>query len=400
MLKGNRKYYAILVFVFAAIVAAQYLMPKPTNWNKTYLRKDKIPFGSYAIFELLENTYAPELTVNKQSLYNLDTEEAGDQALLMVNDELKLKKLDVQSLFAFLQRGNKVLLCANQFGDRLADTLKLATTYNWSNFFTRPDSLMKKPSFEVHYVQPKNNHSGPYTYSEAAIESYFTKFDTALFRVMAVDKRNAPVLISAAIGKGRLYISTTPDAFANVFIVNHKNRNYTYGLLSLLKSRRLIWDEYYKSFNVQSVSPFKFIFENDALYMAYCILVLGIIIFMIFELKRRQRAIPVVRPLENSTLQFVDVISNVYYNSNNHLYIAKEQIGYFYFEVRQKFQVNTNLADDELFEKVSRLSGVDLAAVRTLFMYCERLKAMPAINEYTLLELNDRINNFKQKSIR
>lgn len=400
MFKGNRKYYAILVFVFAAIVVVQYLLPTPTNWNKTYLRKDKIPFGSYAIFELLENTYAPEVAVNKQSLYNLDTEEARDQSMVMVNDEISIKGLDLHSLFAFLQKGNKVLLCASQFGGKLADTLKLETTYNWSNFFVRPDSLMKKPSFELHFVQPKNNRQGPYAYPEAAVESYFTRFDTALFRVMAVDKKNAPVLIAAAIGKGRLYISTTPDAFANVFVVNHKSRYFAYSLLSLMKSRRLIWDEYYKSFNVQSVSPFKFIFENDALYMAYSILILGIIVFMIFELKRRQRAIPVVSPLENSTLQFVDVISNVYYNSNNHLHIAKEQIGYFYFEIRQKFQVNTNLVDDELFEKVSRLSGVDLAAVRTLFMYCEKLKAMPAIDEYTLLELNDRINNFKQKSIR
>lgn len=400
MLKGNRKYYAVLAVVFIAIVAIQYLQPKRVNWSRTYLRKDKIPFGCYAIFELLEKTYAPEVAVNRQSLYGFNAEEAGDQALLLVNDEIKLSKLDTKSLFDFLEKGNKVLLCANQFGDRLADTLKLNTTYNWSSLFIKPDSLLKKPSFGIRFVQPKNNHGGTYTYSEAAVESYFTSFDTTLFRVMAVDKKEAPVLISAHIGKGQLFISTTPDAFANVFVTNHANRHYAYGLLSLIKSRRLIWDEYYKTYNVQTGSPFKFIFENDALYMAYCILVLSIIIFMVFELKRRQRAIPVVKPLENSTLQFVDVISNVYYNSNNHLHIAREQIAYFYFEIRQKFQVNTNLPDDELFEKVSRLSGVDVAAVRTLFVYCERLKTSPSLSEYDLLELNDRINNFKQKSIR
>jgi hypothetical protein len=134
--------------------------------------------------------------------------------------------------------------------------------------------------------------------------------------------------------------------------------------------------------------------------MGYIMLIIGLFIFMIFEMKRRQRPIPIIKPLQNSTLEFVDVISHVYFNSNNHKHIAEETIQYFYFFVRKKFNVNTNEMNDEFYGGISKLSGVDLSDVKKLFSYCQNLKQAPSLTQYDLLELNDRINNFKQKSIR
>ena len=56
--------------------------------------------------------------------------------------------------------------------------------------------------------------------------------------------------------------------------------------------------------------------------------------------------------------------------------------------------------NDEFYGGISKLSGVDLSDVKKLFSYCQNLKQAPSLTQYDLLELNDRINNFKQKSIR
>ncbi|MGZ3884509.1 MAG: DUF4350 domain-containing protein, partial [Bacteroidia bacterium] len=383
MFKGDRKYYWILAALFMLIVLFQYLQPKPLNWSKTYKSRDKIPFGCYAVYNLLSGTFAETLTVGKQTMYETEKATGGDAAsLLLINDHVKMPSLDTKGLFRFLERGNKVLIAANEFSEALQDTFHLQTTYQWFMSTSHFDSLLLKPGFKLKYVSPAVKPSKKYTYSEAAVESYFSRFDTAAFKIVATDESDRPVLISRRIGKGILYLCTTPDVFTNVMLVNDPNRYYVYGMLSLIKNRNMIWDEHYKTFTIQNDSIFKFIFSNDALYAAYCLLLLSLIVFMLFSAKRKQRPIPVVVPPANSTLEFVDVITNVYYNSHNHHHIAVEKINYFYFDIRNKFRLNTNETDEAFFSALSKLSGAEVSALKELFRYCEHMKKNESLTEY------------------
>ncbi len=401
MFKGNKKYYYILAILFIAVIAMQYFQPKPIDWTRTYSKNDKIPFGCYAIFNLLGKTYAPAIDVNNQDLYNFNgAHEESGQTLLIINEEIDLTKLELRSLFEFLNKGNTVLLCAADFGKSLRDTFKLDLETNINYSYNEIDSLLKKPSFEIRYTQPANNTLKQYVYPAIGRENYFSKIDTTVFGISSYNKKNKPVLLEASIGKGRLLISSLPDVFGNLFIVNNPNRYYAYTLLSKLKNNTIIWDEHYKSYNKQTKGLFSFIFSSDALYMAYCIAILGLLFFMIFEIKRTQRPIPIITPLQNSTLEFVDVISHVYFNANNHKHIAEETIKYFYFDIMKKFQLNTNEITDDFFNAMHNLSGVSTEKIRILFTYCENLKKAPSLTQNDLIELNDRITHFKQQSIR
>ena len=401
MFKGNKKYYYILAIVFIAVIVLQYMQPKPINWSRTYLKKDKIPFGCFAIFNLLEKTYAQNIEVNKETLYSINKQNNDSSTtLIIVNDNIELSKLDVSNLFEFIKKGNTVLLAANTFKNLLQDTFKVETNYNWGNTSVSIDSLLQKKAFEIKYTVAKNNFLKNYSYPLIATESYFSKFDTTLFKITSTNKTNEAVLIEAKIGKGRILMSSIPDVFGNLFIVNHVNRYYTYTLLSSIKNKTIIWDEYYKTYNVQQKGLFQFIFNNDALYMAYTITIIGLLFFMVFEIKRKQRPIAIIQPLKNSTLEFVDVISHVYFNSKNHRHIADESINYFYFYIRKKFQVNTNDLSEDVYQIIHQLSNVSLEEVKKLFIYCENIKHAPSLTENDLQELNNRITNFKNKSTR
>jgi hypothetical protein len=400
MLKGNRKYYFILAAIFILIVAVQYMRPKPINWLKTYISKDKIPYGCYAIHELLENTYAGKISTNKQNFYYLNKQDASNRSLIVINDRIEFTRIETAQLMEFAANGNSVFLCGTGFEGKIKDTFKLETQYRWPNFYNSIDSLIRRPSFTLRFLHDAKDTTRRYVYSEAAGEGYFSGFDTSQFKVLSLDEHDMPVLISRKTGKGIIYLSSVPDVFTNLMVVNEPNRYYVYTLLSYLKSDEIIWDEYYKTYNAQREGMFKFIFGNDALYSAYSVLMLSIIFFMLFSMKRRQKPIPIIEPLENSTLKFVDVVSNVYYNSNNHKHIALEKITYFYYEIRSKFYLNTNEINEEFFTSLSRLSGLTQEQVTHLFNYCENLKRVPELGESDLIELNDRINIFKQKSIR
>jgi len=401
MFKGNRKYYMVLAIIFIAVVLLHYFKPEPVNWSRTYNKADKIPFGCYAIFNLLEGTYAESVEVNSQDLYNLNESTlTSGQTLLIINDKAMFSKLELESLFAFLEKGNTVLISANSFNSVLCDTFKLRLQEN-TNFGTSSfDSLINKPAFEIGYVQPKNNIEKSYRYPAIASESYFSEIDTGRFTIIAQNKKQMPVLLEASIGKGKLLLSSLPDIFGNLFIVQNDNRNYVYTLLSKLKNRTMIWDEYYKTYGGPKQSVFSFIFSSDALYMAYCIAILGLLIFMAFEIKRRQRFIAVITPLKNSTLEFVDVVSHVYFNTHNHKHIAEETIKYFYFDIYKKFHLSTASLDETFYKALHNLSGIDIDKIKALFSYCENLRHAPGLTQYDLLELNDRITNFKKQSMR
>lgn len=400
MFKGNKKFIYIFAGVFILIIAAQYLLPKPVNWDRTYLSKDKSPFGCYAIYNVMDNVYSLKKTYNNQTLYNLDGKLENSSSIFLLNDNFNFNKSDIQSLYNILNRGNNVMMVANSFEGNLADTLRLETGYNFFDYyFTSIDSLINKPGDDIKF-NAKNLYKEKYQYSKVAILSYFSHFDTTRFEVLATTGKQKACLIKTKIGKGTLFLMTTPDVFGNYFIANHKNRSLAYNTLSLLRNKELVWDEYYKTYNVTNYSPIKFILESDALYAAYLLMLFSIIFYMIFEGRRRQRAIPVIEPVNNTTLEFVNVISHVYFNGRNHQSIAVERIKYFYENVRKKFTVNTNEINEGLINEVAELSGVERKLVKQLFNYCEKLRTATEINEYDLIELNRQITNFNKNSLR
>jgi hypothetical protein len=398
MFKDNKKYLYIFIGLFILIVTFQYLLPQPINWRRSYLSKDKAPFGCYALYNLLDGTYSQKFTLNNQTLYNQNEKSDSGSSLLIINDNFKSNKSDVRSLFGLLEKGNTIFIAANRFDGPLADTFHLRTGYGYFSNYLSIDSMVIKPGENIELCA-KNFSKKTYQYSQIAWISSFENFDTAKFRVIATTQKNA-CLIKTTYGKGQLYLMTAPDVFANYFIVNHKNRELAYTMLSLLKNKELIWDEYYKTYNVKNTSFLKFIFGSDALYAAYLLLVLSIIIYMITEGRRRQRSIPVLEPVTNSTLEFVNVISHVYYNSHNHQSIAVERIKYFYETIRKKFNVSTNQINDIFINEISEISGIEFKKVNQLFVYCEKIKKNHEISEYDLIELNRQIANFNKNSLR
>ena len=398
MFKGNKKYIYLFCGIFALIILIQYLLPKPVNWTRTYQSKDKSPFGTYAIKNLLKNVYAENVEENKKTFYNLNSENGDSSSLIVINDRLDLNKNDVKALFQLLEKGKTILLCANEFGGKFSDSLHIKTEYSSFTYFNSFDSLLKKPGEEISFL-PKNQ-SRSYVYPQAFWTSYFTNYDTSLFKIQAVTMRDKACLLKGKFGKGTLLLMSAPDVFTNYFIVKHENRQLAYSILSLVKNKTIVWDEYYKTYNVSHYSFMKFILESDALYSAYLLLIFSIIAYMITEGRRRQRAIPILEPVTNTTLEFVNVISHVYFNSKNHKHIAEERIKFFYESVRKKFGVNTNDLNDQLVNDICVLSGIDQKQVKQLFTYCERIKQQNELSELELIELNRQISNFNKNSLR
>jgi len=393
MFKGANKNYFILMLLFALLVWVEYSTPKPVDWRRTYSKTDKIPFGCNAFFRLLdEDIYKGKMEKQKKTPFNvLLIAPQKKSAYVFINSSLSFSKLDAKYLMQFVEAGNDVFFAANNFWDNaIADTFKIKSGGNYYGG-AYGDSAK---TYNFNFSNPVLKSKADYKYKKGFESSSFDSFDTNRVTVLATCDDTNAIFLRAPMGKGNFYFLSVPDIYTNYFVVNNPNREFAYKTLSYLNADQIWWDEYYKGKGIDRGSPLQFIFGNDSLYTAYLLTLISLIILMIFAMKRRQRAIAVVEPLSNTTLQFVEVVGSVYYNSKNHKIIAEEKINSFYEFLRSKFLVNSRKMDEETFLRISKLSTISLEEIKKLFLIIGMVMRQSSITEKELIELNTAIENF------
>jgi hypothetical protein len=395
MFKGNNKYYFILLLLFAAMVWIEYNQPKPVDWRRTYAKDDKIPFGCNAFYRLLnEDIFKNKVEIQTQTPFNvLAIPPTKKTAYVFINNNLTFSELDCKYLFDFVKAGNTVFMAANSFSGLVADTFKIETEYAYNLF---NDSTKK---LALNFYSPALKANKNYIYPKAIDVADFRVFDTTKVMLLA-GTDSTPLFIKAPWGKGNFYFLSVPDIYTNYFVVNNPNREVVYKTLSYIDADVIWWDEYYKSYNKIKGSYFQFIFGNDSLYAAYILAGVALLIFMVFGLKRRQKAIAIVEPLQNTTLQFVEVVGSVYYNSKNHKIIAEEKINSFFEFLRAKFSITGRNIDEEGALRISKLSTIDIVEIKKLISNINYVFKNNSITEEDLIQLNNLIDNFYKQNKR
>lgn len=393
MFKGVNKNYFFLLLLFALLVWVEYSTPKPVDWRRTYSKTDKIPFGCNAFFRLLdEDIYKGRMEKQKQTPFNvLLKNHEKKSAYIFINSNLSFSKLDSKYLMQFVAAGNDVFFAASSFwGNAIADTFKIrSNTYFYGNF-----NIDSNKVSSFNFTNPSLKSKVAYKYTKGFDNSFFDSFDTSKVIVLATSDDTNAVFLRASIGAGNFYFLSVPDIYTNYFVVNNSNREFAYKTFSYINTDEIWWDEYYKGKAIDRGNALQFIFGNDSLYAAYLLTFISLITFMIFAMKRRQRAIAIVEPLSNSTLQFVEVIGSVYYNSKNHKIIAEEKINSFYEFLRAKFLVNSRKTDEESLTRISKLSTIPMEEIKKIFSIINNIVQQSSITERELIELNKAIENF------
>jgi len=394
MRKGGNIYYLLMLLLFGLLVFVEYNAPKQVDWRRTYSKDDKIPFGCNAFYRLLdEDIYKGKIKKQRQTPFNIlikPTEKKS--AYLFINSNLAFSKLDARYLMQFVEAGNDVFMASGSFfGNPIADTFHIQSDNYYSPYGGYFDSTK---TYYVNFCSKTLKEKQSYKYKMGFESTYFQNFDTSKVTVLALGDDTNAVFLKAPMGAGNFYFLSLPDVFANYFVVNDSARFFAYKTLSYLNAEEYWWDEYFKGSGVQSGSPLQFIFANDSLYAAYLLTFISLIVFMIFAMKRRQRAIAIVEPLPNATLQFVEVVGSVYYNTRNHKIIAEEKINSFYEFLRSKFLVTSRKADEETLLRISKLSTIPLEEIKKLFVHIGMVWRQGSITEKELIDLNSSIENF------
>lgn len=401
MTKRYKIMAVVLVLLIAALVVLETLKPEPINWFASYSRIDKIPLGTYVFYDQLDQTSRKQDVVEISiPPYEQLMDSLGDGTYFFVNDQVSFDKAEREKLLKWVGRGNTLFVSATSQSAMLLDTLGLEL----KNFYEQK-TLVRKPL--VNLTNPKLKAAQPYLMDKETSTSYFVKIDTAKTTVLGeydimrdadstLIKEPKINFVKVPFEKGMVYLHLFPQAFSNFFLLHGDHAQYSNDVLAYLPQKgNLYVDQYYKSGKAFNTSPLFLIFGNRYLKWAYYMILIIALLWVLFEGKRKQRSVPVVKPLPNQSLDFTRTIAGMYLEKNENRQIALHQINYFMEYLRSQYHITTDPLNRETIETISQKSGVELAQTKKLVDYIITIRQKPETSEDELIALNTQIEEFK-----
>ena len=520
MTMNLRWYLGGLLLLFAAYVALEYNRPKPIDWTPTLVNKDRIPYGTYVLYDQLprllntdsvatsrlpiynqltglsletsdalaeahrrtvveENSTnhppEPDSAANSETAPAADstatattaatpeapdsagttTEEArnsttdttadeggsaeaaratagdstetdeGDEEeevdwkteallhtrpnYLFVNTTFSATSADLPLLLRYAALGRNVFIVAESFGDAgrtLLDTLGLRIRRVPLATRRGPHGLPVPDSVTVRFTNPAL--AGPRYHLPGADADLRFEADSAHphpaygpARSLAADAQGRPVLVRCAYGRGYVYLCTVPIAFTNQFVLRPATSQFAATALSYLPARAAWWDEYQKQGRLGNQSLLRLVSSHEALNTAWYLLIIGGLLFVLVEARRRQRVIPTIKPLPNTTLLFTRTVASLYRQGRSHGPIAEKKIALFLDYLRTRFQEPSPDFGAEAFrERLSQKSGIARPRVDELLRLVNFARTAPQLNDQQLLQLSRALSDFRREAAR
>lgn len=404
VMKSSRNFLFAMLVLFVLFCLLQVNLPKKFVWSPTFSHVDKQPLGCFVFDSVLAQSLHNGYHVTKKTFFQLDQEHAKEKiSVLMVVNQQDLKQLDVKYLCNIARRGGKVMVVASSSFDdgRNADTVvvdELERTFNvriedgtyfslrgilaglkahdndmydtiyWNN----RETMYAAQSYRMFYNMvggtlfvdsvPKVKRLA-YTLSTAGYDykhdslyvGDFTRFDTIVDKKERIERidtfaiKKVPAAVSVPYGKGEVIFVSSPLLFTNYGMLEGNTSVYIFRLMSYLADLPVYRTEAYVKTDAMLVaeqSPFREFIKRPPLRWALYLALLGVVLFMIFTARRRQRVIPIMSKPANRSLEFIQLIGTLYYQRKDHVDL-----------VRKKFKL--------FAEELRKTAGVDISDVNT-----------------------------------
>lgn len=423
-MKSSRNFLFAMLVLFVLFCLLQVNLPKKFVWSPTFSHVDKQPLGCFVFDSVLTQSLPNGYHVTKKTFFQLDQEHAKEKiSVLMVVNQQDLKQLDVKYLCNIARRGGKVMVVASSSFDdgRNADTVvvdELERTFKvkiedgiyfslrgilsglkahdndmydtiyWNNretmYAAQPYRMFYNMVGGTLFVDsvPKVKRLA-YTLSTAGYDykydslyvGDFTRFDTIVDKKERIERidtfaiKKVPTAVSVPYGKGEVIFVSSPLLFTNYGMLEGNTFVYIFRLMSYLADLPVYRTEAYVKTDAMLVaeqSPFREFIKRPPLRWALYLALLGVVLFMIFTARRRQRVIPIMSKPANRSLEFIQLIGTLYYQRKDHVDLVRKKFKLFAEELRKTAGVDISdvNTDDREYLLLAEKTG----------MNCDRLK--------------------------
>ncbi|MFY0594193.1 DUF4350 domain-containing protein [Roseivirga sp.] len=393
----EKKYVVALVVLVAVYVAVEMLKGSSLDWTPTYHNKHSIPFGTLVTHDLMADMLEEsDVESAFKTIYELGNEDE-DRNLLLIGEAMALDKNDVSQLLAYVDEGRTVILSGKEFSGALSDTLKFIAVLKDPLMTTDFEAIQESLAGEDREIISVSigDKISTHSFSGMATTSSFPRYRKENFNVIATNESNEPVLMEYNGLKGRLILSSMPLALTNYFVLNEETTDFASTLLSFFpKDEPVLHVEYYRLGRLESQTPLRVVLSNRSLRWAMFILLFTLLIFIFFESKRRQRIIPLIDPMKNLSVEFVETLGRLYYRQKDHRKLAVKRVAYWKDVIRRKYNLKPSSSNENFMLELSKKTGKAQEDIELLLLSVDQVETGGEISLEQLMSLEKQLNAF------
>ncbi len=367
----------------------------------TLRAKDKIPYGAFIAFESLKRFFpGASVKISKQEPGYWDSISNDDpaQAVVIVAPYFNPDEQEMKKLLGFIENGNDVFISTMDISYDATQMMKcdVNSAEGMMYYFEQTEG---SDLLSVSLARPPFTGKTTYTYPGKRYDFYFYRTDTATATILGYDKSNNPNFIHLKAGKGNLYIHLAPLTFSNYFLLHKNNISYYENLLSVISpaTTRIIWDEYFiskRQRRQEKPSWLNAFLKHRALKWALLTALITLILYVLSEMRRKQRIIPVVAKPKNDSLDFVKTIGRLYHDKGDHINLGRKMSAYFLEHVRSRYKLATSALDDEFIKSLQGKTGIGEEEIREIVLFINNIDAMGEMSDKQLAVFHKKLELF------
>lgn len=387
----------LLIAVFIFFYFTSDRNTRTFNWQENLRVNSQQPYGTFIFHQLMKVHFEDSITYLKSSVSKNLSASQQNSLYMMVGKEGYYENEDIDSLFSFVKAGNAAFIASSSFPYDISYQL-FEDQCGVVDFFAAETVTMQLENEQEEYNYTFFEKHKPITYYWGFIDSV-TCFEQ--LEVLGRFDQTKVNFIKASYGDGHFFFYTSPLVFTNYYLKDEKYLKYVESLLAYLPKEHIYWDEYSKLPSEpgdDQNSPLSYILSQPALKWAWYLLLAGVVVYFIFYAKRKQRIIPVLATNRNTSIEFAETMAYLYFEEQNHKKIADHKMNLFLAFIRHKYNLHTNVIDDQLIKKISMKSQIAEDEVRKIFKEYDRLDFKVEIAAQDLIAFHDMIESFYQKS--
>ena len=400
--------YIILFFLCLVLAFFIYLRRSQRVMDNevTYRRVDKKPYGMFVAFQGLKNLYpnsSVTTTHQEPGYWDSLSEYEDGQALVIVADNFSATNTELKKLMDFVKEGNDLFIAARMISPAAQKyfNCKIIT----GNFFNFPINKGLYDSLQLTLEQPPFAAPIEYIYPGRGVHSYFADYNAPKTEVLGLDAKKRPYFIRLQAGRGNIFIHVAPIALSNYFLLHKNNYHYFEKVFSMLNPdvKRIVWDEYYllkkeKEGRAKSKSGWwSVLMQYKAMKAALLTAIFALLAYVLSEMRRKQRIIPVVKKPKNESLDFVKTIGRLYYDKSDHLNLCKKMSAFFLEHVRNRYKLQTNQLNQEFIQDLHQKTNISEEDIGQIVTFIQKIETSQSVSAQDVIQFHQQLESFYKK---
>lgn len=354
MNKTFKLYAAIFIVVMLILAFFEVNKTEVTNWTKNFSVKEKTPFGLFVFNQEAEHLFAGKLEKTQENPYSYYSNHKKKPHNILVI-ETKVDQTSWKKILEQVSNGSDAMIITSRFPRKIADSIGIDVSYYGD---------VEKSVLKLTDAKLQNTFMEMDKFPSSGSINYIKSGSDILGKNVTGNKTEAVNFIKTKFGKGNIFIHTEPLFVTNYYLLKPGNFKYAEAVFGFLDNKDTVW--FVDSTKAVSTSPLRFILQHPALKYAWWMFLGGMLLFIIFNAKRKQRIVPIIEPLKNTSVEFVKSIGNLYLQEGDFHDMMAKKAQYFLYKVRLDFLIDTQNLDDDFAKKLQLKTGKPIEGINEI----------------------------------